>query len=157
MTSTGLLHSDISGSTPFPAHRSFSQVYASFIAYRYQGIHQQPLTAWSHELLIAVCHPKTTPRFTAKFATEPSFSFELWFFRQFFLKLLFSSANFHQWIVSNQSFYWLTLPLFILVASFDLLCWLYSTFKIAIVLLYMGEYAVTWTWTGDLDIISVAL
>lgn len=45
----GFPHSDISGSTPFPALRSFSQVYTSFFAYRYQGIHQQPLTAWSHK------------------------------------------------------------------------------------------------------------
>ena len=51
ITPIGFPHSDISGSKPFPALRSFSQVYASFFAYRYQGIHQQPLTAWSHKLL----------------------------------------------------------------------------------------------------------
>ena len=34
----------------YPAHRNFSQVTSSFFACRYQGIHQQPLAAWPHNV-----------------------------------------------------------------------------------------------------------
>ena len=45
LLSIGLPHSDIYGSSLLPARRNFSQVCASFFAYQYQGIHQQPFSA----------------------------------------------------------------------------------------------------------------
>ena len=45
ITLGGFPHSDISGSTPFAAHRSLSQLTASFIDSWRQGIHRTPLVA----------------------------------------------------------------------------------------------------------------
>ena len=41
-----------SGRSLYPALRSFSQVSTSFFAYRCQGIHQQPLIAWTQKLFV---------------------------------------------------------------------------------------------------------
>lgn len=85
----------------FPAPRSFSQVSTSFFAYRYQGIHQQPLVAWIKNFKTLLIKLSIALRQQRYFA----YAIPNTYISQICMKSFFSSANFHQWlkVVSDQS------------------------------------------------------
>ena len=162
-----------SGHSFFPALRSLSQVSTSFFACWYQGIHQQPLAAWSlyhHPLLrmdtgivffLLLCSITDTgiSRIVSPILTT-TFLWSILLKRHFISVKLIRLVNLIVYLFKCA----FTL-LFLRILSFRhhtfALRWMYDghldfqenkSLQIA-----KKKCAVTKTWTWDLDIISVAL
>jgi hypothetical protein len=96
----------------FPAHRSFSQVNASFFAYWCQGIHQQPLLAWPKYFWLLPYEVFTS-------CNNMSFRYD-------------SYENHISWFLRTTIFFWMKMVNYITITNFislsvDFYQWFYGT------------------------------